>query len=289
MESMTGYGSGEAVKGPLKISVESRSVNGRHLDIKMRIPQELNAYETDIRKMVGERFSRGTVFLNINVRGAGGKKPVLDTEAARRLAGSLRLVRKDLGLSGEVDLDILTRFPQVLQAPSDKVDPEALWNKTRPVLNRTLAAHKTSRRREGAALKGVIREHLSDLTSLVSSIRRGSAGAARTLRDNLKERIIKLTGEGHLDRRRLEEEVALLVSRRDFTEEMNRLKAHLSTFRKVAGKTGPVGRNLEFLVQEINRELNTIAAKAPGEETSRLSVAARVELEKIKEQVYNVE
>jgi uncharacterized protein (TIGR00255 family) len=289
MESMTGYGRSETVSGGFKITAESRSINGRHLDLKLRLPQELNPYDTVVRSMIRGMFSRGTFSLTVHVHGTAPPAPALDPAAARKLIRRLRDLKRELALPGDIDLDILTRFPQVTQTYPLEVDPETLWLKSRSVVTKALAAHKRSRRREGVVLKRVIREHFNALSSLVTLIRRQSPRALKDLKLGLRERAGKLAGPLEINGRRLEEEVALLASRRDFTEEIDRLKSHLASFRKVMNQSGPIGRNMEFLTQEIHRELTTIASKASGREISQLTIQARVELEKIKEQVYNVE
>jgi uncharacterized protein (TIGR00255 family) len=289
MESMTGYGRAEAAAGELRIVAEARSVNNRGLDIRTRVPSELNPWEPELRRLARETFSRGSVQVNISLEGAAREAARLDHAAARRLAAELTKIKNELDLPGVVDLELLCRFPQMLQPPPGRPDEAALGQAAEKAARKALAALKASRKREGKAIGGDIREHAAALASLTAVIRKSAPRALRQLKEGFAGRVRELTGNSRSDSRRVDEEAALTAARRDFTEEMNRLRTHLAALRALLAQDGPIGRNLEFLTQEILRELTTIASKAPGDEIGGLTVKARVELEKIREQSYNLE
>ncbi len=289
MQSMTGYGRAEFTAGPLKLIAEARSVNHKGLDLKVRLPVELNPRETEVRALVREALSRGSVQVGVFIEAGSEPAVRLDREAARRLARDLGHLREELGLPGKVDLALLALFPQIVRTGKAGPEPEELWRVGEKVLRRALAALAKSRRREGAALKRDLEGRLRALVALVAAIRRRSGPAVRQLGKNIEARVRELLSGRDVDPGRLEQEVAFLATRRDFSEELSRLDTHFAALRKALRQAGPVGRNLEFLVQEILRELTTIASKAPGNEIGPLTIQARVELEKIREQVYNVE
>jgi uncharacterized protein (TIGR00255 family) len=271
------------------VTAEARSVNNRGLDVKVKAPAELNPWESDVRRMVREACSRGSIQVTLSVEHPAGGRARIDMAAARRLKADLLRLQRELSLPGTVDLDMVTRFPAALAAPERGPEGEALWAVATRAAGKALAALVASRRREGKAIGRDLDAHHRVLSGLVGGIRRGTPRAFGDLRKAIVRRVRDLSDPKSLDRRRLEEEAALLASRRDFTEELNRLAAHLDEFGKVTRQAGPIGRNLEFLAQEILRELTTIASKAPGTDIVRLTVDARVEVEKIREQVYNVQ
>lgn len=289
MESMTGYGRAEVSSGRLKIISEARSLNNRALDIRIKMPSVLNPFEPDIRKLFRENFSRGTIHLNLSVEGFTQASINLDRSSIKQLKEDLTKMKKELGIQGDVDLDILTRFPQVTRSSPPEIDEKMLWKKSERTIRKAISALKKSRLREGAATKRNINEHFKVLSVIARTIQRNSSSAGRRLKETIEKRVRELIDSIEINERRLEEEAAFLATRRDVSEEINRLAEHISAFKSTVNKPGPIGRNLEFISQEIHRELNTIASKTPGDEISHLAIQARVELEKIKEQIYNVE
>lgn len=289
MNSMTGYGRAEVSSGQINVVCEARSVNHRALELRIRIPQELNPIETEIRGLVRDYFSRGSIQLSIAIDAIGNEQATLNMSAARRLADDLARLKMELDMPGEVSLEMLSRFPQIMRSSVGDIEEEKLWNLSRKVVKKALAALVKERRREGEATRRVIKDHLGILSGIAREIRSKSSGANKMIKENIEKKVLELIEAEAMDQRRLEEEAAFLATRRDISEETNRLAEHLSDLKKTLAKPGPIGRKLEFLCQEVHRELNTMASKAPGSGIDKLTIQARVELEKIKEQVYNVE
>jgi uncharacterized protein (TIGR00255 family) len=288
MESMTGYGRAEIARGSLKVIAEVKSVNNRYLDVKTRVPPELNPWEPSMRALIRESISRGSVQASIFVERGSAIPPCINFEAARRVTADLKRLQRNLGLPGEIDISLLSRFPQVMGQVSAELDEASLRAAAGAALGKAMSALGKARRTEGAAIRKDLLAHLTILSGIVRAIARKAPGALRNLSRALADRTRDIVGSS-VDPRRIAEEAALLASRRDFTEELNRLATHLVALKKLLNQAGPVGRNLEFQTQEILRELTTVASKAPGTEIIPLTVEARVELEKIKEQVYNIE
>ncbi len=288
MESMTGFGRAEAAAGRLKVFAEARSVNNKGLEVKVRVPAEIAAFEPAARRLVRDRFSRGSVQVSLSLESGPGDNGLLDLKTARGLLSGLKSLKKSLKLPGTIDLEMVLRAAQASRTAPPAPDTKALTRAASKSLARALDDLGRSRRAEGTALAGDIAAHFKALAGAAAGIRRKSGPALAALKKSVAARARELAGGTPLDAERLEGEAAMLAARRDFTEEMNRLDAHFAAFRKVTGGRGPVGRELEFLTQEMLRELTTIASKAPGKEITALTIRARVELEKIREQVYNL-
>jgi uncharacterized protein (TIGR00255 family) len=289
MESMTGFGRGSSSAGAVEITVELRSVNNKGLDLRIRIPSELGHREEELRRLLRESFSRGSIQCTVTLSAASKASAGIDRHAVRALVADLVRIKSEFDLSGDVDMDLLGRFAPLLRQGEAPADQAGLDRALGDAVSRGVRQLKAARRREGAELKRILRGHLAEVARLASAIRSKAEPAMRALRSSWRERLRELGALEALDAGRLEAEVALLVSRRDFTEETNRLSAHLKAFRAALGKGEPVGRTLEFLSQEILRELTTTASKAPGDEIAGLTVTARSEVEKLREQLYNVE
>ncbi len=289
MESMTGFGRGSAGAGAFEVTVELRSVNHKGLDLRIRVPSELGHREEELRRLLRGVCSRGSIQCTVSLTTDGGVAAGIDSRAARALVADLARIKTELDLAGDIDMDVLGRFAAFIRRGDAPVDQAGLDQALGSAVSRAVRQLKAARRCEGAELKGILRGHLDEVARLVSAIRAKAAPAMRAMRSSWRERLGELGALEALDPGRLEAEVVLLVSRRDFTEEMNRLAAHLKAFRAALGKAGPVGRTLEFLSQEILRELTTTASKAPGDEIAGLTIAARAEVEKLREQLYNVE
>jgi uncharacterized protein (TIGR00255 family) len=289
LESMTGFGRAEAKSGPHRVQAEARSVNHKSLEVRCRLPDQLAFVEPELRSLVRDAFSRGSLILTLSLQTEAGPGAGIDPQAAAALVGQLRSLATRLDLPGEVTLETLSRFPQILRGAATAPDDRTLGELALRAARGALRALAKSRRSEGAALTAVIRAHLGRLERQVAAMRREAGRLPRQIMAALEERLAALVSSPELNPARLEEEVAYLVTRRDFSEELERLQIHLGAMRKALTAGEPAGRKLEFLAQEILRELTTAASKAAGSTVAALSVSARVELEKIREQIYNVQ
>ncbi len=293
IRSMTGYGRGRAAEGEVAIRVEIRSVNNRGREVRLRLPNELVALEPELRGEVQERVARGRVDAFVEWEGpapAGPGFAINPGHAAAMLAAWRELAAR-LGLPGEPGVGDLLRLPGVVEpVPGTELDPARFLPLARTALRAALDEHARSREREGDALALDLRERAELIVRLVAEIEERVPGAAARQAVDLRARVTELLGAVPLDEARLAQEIALLAQRADVTEEIVRLDAHLSRLAALFGPQGTeIGRALEFLVQEIRREVSTLSAKCGEPEIDARTLAIKAELERIKEQSANLE
>lgn len=290
MKSMTGFGAAQGKAGSVTLTVEVRSVNQRHLDVKIVGPREYGAWEAELRREVGGAISRGRVDVFISRALAAQTRPVVvNKKAAAAYVAAWREIARAFALKDDVTLALLQGRPEIFQAAGADVDPAHEVEVLKKVLSRALDAHRRERRREGAHLAGDIGGQAKHLRGLVARLRARSAGVAPRLRARLEERLTALLGGRGIDPARLAQEVALLAERADVSEEIVRLGSHLDALTGLVKEAEPVGKRIEFLLQEINRELNTIGSKAGDLEITNLVIDGKSAVEKIREQVQNIE
>ena len=293
IRSMTGFGRAEVSTDLCTISVEARAVNHRHLDLAIRLPRALASLEPRVRRALSQRLERGRIDLNVQLGpGAGSslQRVAVDAALAREYTERGRALAAQLGLKGDISLTwVLERSGVVRLEEPDVPDADALWPTLETVLERTIDALVTQRMTEGAALGAELRALRVELAGHVEAIAtRAPAGAARR-EERLRERIKALLEGAAVDEGRVLTEVAVWAEKSDVTEELARLRSHLDQLGLTLDKGGPMGRALDFLLQELNREVNTVASKADDLELSQVSLAAKVVLEKMREQVQNLE
>jgi len=291
--SMTGFGRGERSGEDVSVSVDARSVNHRFLDLHIRCPGRFVAWEPRIRAMARERFRRGKVDLSLNVRdwGKGGSGFRINRGLLRGFLSEAEAIRVEFGLEGTLALRDLLAVPDLFQLAPEGEDPaERLWPLAEEAVSDALGMLGRARADEGSRLKAVLAETVERIELLAGEIRDLAEENREQAVARFRERIQALAGEAGLDPVRLQQEAAILVDRLDITEECDRLRSHLSAvdalFREAGG---PVGKRFDFLVQEIFRELNTAGNKAAHAGVSSRVVAAKTELEKVREQIQNVE
>lgn len=295
VRSMTGYGAAEPSADGGRWWVEVRSTNHRFLEVVVRLPRELGALEDRVRAAVAERVRRGRV--EVLVREDSGLRPreaVVDTELARRYADALERLRRELGLAEPVTLGALLALPEVVRLEEVRPDPEATWEALQPVLQRALERLVDMRTKEGGRLAADLRERLGRLEGWVERVAQRAEELPRAYAQRLRQRVAELLRSLEVDQppdeARLALEVAAFADRCDVREELVRLRSHLEEARALLeGPDGPVGRKLEFLLQEMQREVNTVGSKAADLEVTRAVVEMKSELEAIREQVQNVE
>lgn len=293
MKSMTGYGRGECAEGGFKITVELSSVNRKQAEIAASLPRELEPLEPLVRDEVNRRIARGRVSVRIALHASQGSAERLlrlDVPLARAYALELQRLAKELKLEGGVTLEALLRAPGVLQTDDVPEDPEQFWPATQKALQKALDALVKMRTREGRHLAEDLKARVELLRTATSTIRERAPEVTTRYRDQLRERIrtagLPLPAE---DDERLLKEVVYFADRSDISEELTRLQSHFAQFEDCVKSKDPVGRTLDFLAQEINREVNTIGSKANDAAISREVVTMKAELEKFREQVQNVE
>lgn len=285
MNSMTGFGRASVSSDQRTFVVEVRSVNHRGLDVKVRARDLDAAAEIEVVRAVKAAVERGSVVVSVREEGQG--RAGVDAERIRQLYASLEALRQQLGLSGAVDLATVAAF---LDDRGDE-GTGAEWNLLRPALAEALSGLQEMRAEEGRALAADLRARLERLRRTVGEIAGGAATLPTRAGRRLAERLATLASEA-IDPSRLAQEVALLAERLDVSEELVRLETHLAHLQRLidgAGAAGAAGRKMDFVVQEIGRELNTVAAKVQDAELAALVIEAKAELEKIREQAQNVE
>lgn len=292
VRSMTGFGRGEAGNDAAIITVEARAVNHRHLDIALRLPRALAPCEPEARRLVQSRLERGRVDVSVQVTPAPGRpglRVTADEALAREYLARGRELADGLGLAGEVPLTWVLKRPGVVRAEDpEPASPGVGWAELAAALGLALDELAARRAAEGERLAAELRLRHAELATTVDLIERRAPAALRRREERLRERMAALAA-GAVDEHRILAEVAVWADRADVTEELVRLRAHLGELQLLLDKGGPVGRPLDFLVQELGREFNTVGAKSDDLELSQAVLAAKAVLEKIREQVQNIE
>ena len=290
MHSMTGYGRAQASTEEVAVVVEIQAVNKRQTEVILNLPDSLSPWESEIRAIVDRAIGRGRITVNFNLEFTSPQvEPVLNRQLAKSYLTAFKALQSELHLNGEITIDTLLRSPGVIEQPTTK----HLSPKTRTPLLAALQAALDQllamRAKEGANLKRDLTRRIKAMRARLQKVKKLRPRASERYRTNLHARIRKSGIEIPLDDDRLAKEVAFFSERSDFSEEITRLDSHLGQLVDTLEKEEPVGRTLEFLCQEIGRELNTLSAKANDAEISQLVVEAKSELEKVREQIQNVE
>jgi uncharacterized protein (TIGR00255 family) len=288
---MTGFGAGRSVVGSEELSVEIKSLNHKFCEVKARLPRELSALEALVARKVKERLARGAIEVFVKRASSLGAAsvPTVDVALAREYHRALKEVANATGIPGELRIIDIASQPGVIRIEERGVDVEAATRALEAALDQALEALGTMRKLEGDAL----RADLSSRLSLVEAASREVAALApRAVTEHqarLSERIAELARGVPLDPQRLSQEVAFFAERTDVAEELSRLSSHLVQFRALIDSPEPAGRKMDFLVQEMHREVNTTGSKSQHPEISSRVVSLKAELERIREQVQNVE
>lgn len=293
IKSMTGYGTATLqIEAGRSYTVEIKSVNHRYCDVHVKLPNKLSLLEPAIKKIVKERFERGRfdVYIALDEFGAASKQISFDHVLAAEYLKKLRELGDFLGLENSIDVLALTRMPDVLQVKQIELDQQQIQAEIEPVLHEALAHLKQMRTHEGRVLEEDIRTHLTNIRSWVEQISSQAETSPAHYKSVLEERIKRLTENTlEIDEQRLIQEVAMFADRIDVSEELTRLQGHLDHFLHLLQSEQGIGKKLDFLVQEMNREINTIGSKANNSEISKHVVEVKSIIEKIREQIQNIE
>ena len=289
MNSMTGFGRGEASGEGVSVIVEMKSVNNRFRDLQLRCPREYMAFEPRIAALLKPRFGRGRidVFVRRMCR-AGSMGVVVDKAMAETYHETLSELARSLGVEPEVDLNYLAGLPGVLVTVEQEVDVTGEWYVVETALSAAAKHLGEMRAKEGEAMHKVLTDLVGELDDLRQKVALEADGVASRLRLKLMDRLNRLVGD-RVDPDRLAQEAAVLADKADIAEELARLESHNKQFIAALRRPEPIGRRLDFLAQEMNREINTIGSKAAEHAVSSLVVDMKSTLERIREQVANVE
>lgn len=289
---MTGFGSARAQVETEELSVEIRSVNGKFCEVKTRLPRELQALEAEAVRRVKDRLARGTVDLSVRrgtAQGQSVRTPRIDDVLAGRIAAEFRSLRDRLGLEGDVRISDVVAVPGVVMVEETPPDAERAGQAMLLALDEALEHLVAMREREGESLRADLDARLRLVEGHRARLATAAPEAVREQQERIVQRVAELAGNVTLDPQRLAQEVALLAERSDIAEELTRLESHVQQFRGLMDAPDPAGRRLDFLVQELNREANTIASKASWTGAAEITVELKAEIERIREQVQNVE
>jgi uncharacterized protein (TIGR00255 family) len=290
MHSMTGYGRGQAMSQNTKVIAEIQSVNKRQTEILVNLPAMLAPLESDLRAKIDHTLHRGRIIVTISASGpAAQHHPVIDSELANLYLKQFKHLQKELALPGDITIETILRAPGVISASEQIVLDASTRSAVNQAVELALEQLIQMRAKEGGTLHKELLRRVSAISRALSKIRKLQPRVAKRYRALLLERVQKIGLELTIDDDRLTKDVTFFAERSDFSEEVNRLGSHLDQFLETTNKQQAIGRTLEFISQEIGRELNTLSAKANDAEISQLVVECKAELEKIREQVQNVE
>ena len=289
---MTGYGKGMVAGDDFSVSVDLKTVNNRFLDIHLRVGSELASIEPSIKKRITSRLSRGRVDVTVSMERAAQIAYELNRPLIAGYVNALKQLQQEFNLAGELDINVLARIPGALQPARNGID-ERMITALEQAVDQALDELEKMREQEGEALKNELRERVKKIETLVPVIESSAAGLADAYRLRLQKRIGELLNRGgqvvEVDPARLAQEVAYLADRSDVSEEMVRLRSHLSQFQEALDAPGETGKMLDFLLQELNREANTTLSKSTDLVIKEAGLAIKAEVEKLREQVQNVE
>lgn len=291
IKSMTGYGRAEAVLQGRNIVVEAKSVNHRFLEISLRLPSALFPLEMEFKKKVGERFKRGRIeiFIRLEGEGADVSKVNLNLEIAHNYFDVLNRIKEEFGLQDTISLKTLTGFRDIFTPPAEtQLSPEFL-SQIESSMQEALAMLMKMRQEEGLAMYQDMEMRLNVIREILVTIKLRAPQVVLEYQKRLTERIKELTAGHALDDIRLAQEVALLAEKSDITEEIVRLQSHISQFVSLLQSDEAEGKKIDFLLQEMNREINTIGSKSNDFEITRQVIEVKSELSKLREQAQNIE
>jgi uncharacterized protein (TIGR00255 family) len=292
IKSMTGFAAAETIAGEIAVAAEMRAYNSRHLDIVLRIPPSYMVLEDRVKALVAARIARGRVEIRVQIKDESEQAIAfeIDQPRARAIHDALTRLKKEFNLGHDISVEHLLSLGGIIKPVESANEPDSLWTTIKDCLIQGLDELETMRRKEGDFIAGDLSARLDFIEGCIAEIKSESGALLQQYQERLKERITALTRETvEIDPARLAQEAAFLADRSDISEEIVRAQSHVKQFRHIMDAEEPGGRKLNFLLQELNREFNTIGAKIGHADTSHKIVNIKSELEKIREQIQNVE
>lgn len=289
--SMTGYGRAEQVLNGRDITVELRSVNSRFFEYSSRIPRTCAFMEDKLKKLVAARVGRGKVELNLSIQNVTAADTVVQVnwQLAESYKNAFQAMADRMDLKNDATVGMIARFPDVLTQTAAPTDPDALWADVEQVAGQAVEAFLAMRAAEGEKLRADVEGRLTTIETLVGQIEQNSAGRVQAYTERLYARLKEILEDRSIDEARLVTEAAIFADKTAIDEETVRLHSHVAQYRAILALDEPVGRKLDFLTQELNRESNTIGSKCQDVSITRLVVELKSEIEKIREQIQNIE
>ena len=293
MKSMTGFGRKDYRDEQMELSIEIKTVNHRFRDFSMKLPRPLSALEESFRKTISAVIARGRIeiFVKYCDLGNENKRVVLNKALAENYIEILNQIKNlDTMIKDDIDLGLIAKFPDVVSVEEESADAAELWQKIKPILEEVLTQIDESRKREGSALREDVEGRCRSIETAVDQIEAQSPVMLKKYQEDLQQKIADLTQSPEIDEKRVLTEVAIMADKLAIDEELTRLRSHTQRMHDIlAEEDEPVGRKLDFLVQEMNREINTIGSKANDIVIANIVVDVKSEIEKIREQIQNIE
>lgn len=291
IKSMTGFGRAEAVSKERKVSVELKSVNHRYLDLNIKMPKRLSYFEGEIRNVMKTYIRRGKVdvFITYEDYTMGGMALKYNAELAKEYLGYLNQMSEELGIENDTRVSTLSRYPDVFTMEEQAPDEEELWSFLEGPLHEACRKFVETREREGANLKQDLLEKLDGLEAKVNVVEKRSPEVVKAYREKLEAKMHELLEDNQIDDSRIAAEVILFSDKICNDEETVRLRSHIHGMRKILDENEGVGRKMDFMAQEMNREANTILSKSNDLTVSNAAIDLKTEIEKIREQIQNIE
>ena len=291
MNSMTGYGRAKLEKEEREYIIEIKSVNHKYSDITIKLPRNISYLEEKIRKTILSKVSRGKidVFDSYTNYGIEGKKVVLNKRLAELYINQLRELAEETNIEKEIKVTDISRLPDVLNVSAEEENSQIIWNELSECLENALTNFLEMRKQEGAKIKIDLETRIKKIEEFVDKIKQYSTLLVEEYVVKLKERIKEILSTDIVDEARLAQEVVIYSDRYSIEEEITRLKSHIFQFNDLLTKDEPVGKKIDFLIQEMNRETNTIGSKSNKLEITNLVIEIKTELEDIREQIQNIE
>ena len=292
IRSMTSFGRSSSEEGQRRVfTVEMKSVNSRYLDVNIRMPKTLISLEEEIRKMISNSLNRGKVdvFINLKNYNDGSGIPKVDINLAQGYLECLKEIEAKLGVKNDISVMQIARFPEVITVLEEEDKIDEVWQELKPLINDSLDMMIRMREVEGDKLKEDILSKISIIEELVSKVEEFADTIPKNFKIKLEERVKELLGNVDIDESRIAMEVCMLADKATVDEEIIRLRSHINQVRETLNLKEPVGRKLDFIVQEMNRETNTIGSKSSDIQMTNIVIDIKNILEKIREQVQNIE
>ncbi len=289
--SMTGYGSAERVFNGMKLSAELKSVNNRYLDTSVRLPRSFLFAEESLKSVVASSVTRGKVdvFISVDSTGADAFSIVVNRPLLESYIETLRGVSEQYGLPFDLSAVAVSRLPDVLNVEKEEADREAIAGALCEVLGEAVKSFNDMRAREGEKLRADVLERLETIEELVSRVEVASPETVAAYRARLEAKLREVLGQSGIDESRILTEAAIFADKVAVDEETVRLRSHIAQMREMIAAGSPIGRKLDFLIQEFNREANTIGSKCSDKAITAVVVELKSEIEKIREQIQNIE
>ena len=292
IRSMTSFGRSNSEEGKKRVfTVEMKSVNSRYLDVNIRMPKSIISLEEEIRKMISNSLNRGKVdvFINIKNYNEGAGVPKVDINLAQGYLQCLKEIEEKLNINNDISVMQIARFPEVITMIEEEDKIDEIWEELKPLISSSLDMMINMREVEGEKLKEDILIKINQIEELVSKVEEFADSIPKVFKQKLEERLKDLLGNVEVDENRIATEVCILADKATVDEEIIRLNSHINQVRETLKLNEPIGRKLDFIVQEMNRETNTIGSKSSDIKMTNIVIDIKNILEKIREQVQNIE